>query len=268
MKHAAPPGGLTLAAAKRAAEFLLWRRVTLQRGMEHISLSGATRPQPKPVAPTEILDNKAQWQTAVLEARKLKLPLHHDRPKNWDALGAVSTILHSVDHEKAAILDAGCARYSSVLPWLRLYGLSNLVGINIEFGKERRRGSVRFQYGDITATRFPTAGFDAITCMSVIEHGVPIEAFLAESARLLRPGGVLVVSTDYDQSPPNTDGKFAYGAPVHIFGPDEICELVSVAKRHGLDLCGELNLKHSERPVYWRRLDLSYTFIRLTFSRS
>ena len=58
--------------------------------------------------------------------------------------------------------------------------------------------------------------------MSVIEHGVPLEPFLAETARILPPGGLLVVSTDYDQDPPDTAGHTAYGQPVHIFSPAEI----------------------------------------------
>ena len=33
------------------------------------------------------------WETAVAEARHLRLPLHRDMPKNWDALGAVGAVL-------------------------------------------------------------------------------------------------------------------------------------------------------------------------------
>jgi len=103
--------------------------------------------------------------------------------------------------------------------------------------------------------------------MSVIEHGVPIKEFLAESARLLRRGGILSVSTDYDQSPPDTTGVTAYGVPVHIFGPDEIRALVETAAGQGLALVGELQLEHRERPVHWKRTGLDYTFILLSFRR-
>ena len=33
----------------------------------------------------------------------------------------------------------------------------------------------------------PAGSLGAVTCLSVVEHGVPIEAFLRESARILRP---------------------------------------------------------------------------------
>lgn len=264
--EAAPPGGAPLALAKRGAEYALWGRVAVQRRVERTARRGRPRPQPRPVPPTDVLRDAAAWQAAVTECRRLRLPLHHDRPKNWDALGAVATVLAECGPQ-ARVLDAGSARYSSVLPWLRLYGLSDLVGNNLEFGDDVHRDGVLFRYGDVTATDFPDGRFDAITCMSVVEHGVPVDAFLAESARLLRPGGVLVVSTDYDADPPDTSGVIMYGQPVHIFSPTQIRELVAQAAGHGLDLLGELALEHAERPVHWKRTGLDYTFIRLAFRR-
>ena len=261
MGEAAPPGGVALALAKRVAERALWTRVKVQR-----TLGGTDRPAPAPMPPTDVLASRAQWQRAVAECRRLRLPLHPDRPKNWDALGVVATVLDTVG-AGASVLDAGGARYSSVLPWLRLYGCSDLVANNLEFGADARRDGVLFRYGDITATDFADGRFDAVTCMSVIEHGVPVPAFLAESARILRPGGVLVVSTDYDQEPPDTTGHRAYGRQVHIFSPAEIRALVAAAADYGLTLRGTLALEHPERPVHWSRTGLDYTFIRLAFDR-
>ena len=279
---AAPPGGRLLAVAKRGAELALWARVGLQRraepGLRRLVRSWPTpsdRPVPTSVAPTAVLGTAGDWQRAAAEARSLRLPLHHDRPKNWDALGAVAAVLSLADDgsRTARVMDAGSARYSSVLPWLRLYGLGaapeSLLGINLEFGEPVHRDGVTFRYGDVTATGLGAGSLDAITCMSVIEHGVPVEAFLAESARVLRPGGVLCVSTDYDQTPPDTTGKEAYGTPVRIFGPEDIRGMVALAERHGLELVGDLSsaLSHAERPVHWTRLGLDYTFILLTFRR-
>ncbi|HSV66129.1 MAG TPA: methyltransferase domain-containing protein [Mycobacteriales bacterium] len=265
MPNAAPPGGRVLAVAKRAAENVLWTRVAAQRTLEARRYPQG-RPRPEPVPPTDVLRTHAEWQAAVRECRRLRLPLHRDRPKNWDALGAVSVVLAECG-PAASVLDAGAARYSSVLPWLRLYGLSDLVGNNLEFGADVRHDGVLFRYGDITGTDFPDGRFDAVTCMSVIEHGVPLEPFLAESARILKPGGLLVVSTDYDQDPPDTSDHLAYGQPVHIFSPAEIKDLVTLASDKGLDLEGELATEHQSRPVHWQRMGLDYTFIRLVFRR-
>lgn len=273
---AAPPGGRLLAVAKQVAERALWARVAVQRRAEdrRRAVRGG-RPVPVTVAPTGVLQSARQWRMAVAEAQRLRLPRHRDLPKNWDALGAVAAVLTLADDgsRTAKVMDAGSARYSSVLPWLRLYGLGrrdgDLLGINLEFGAPVHRDGVTFRYGDVTATGLPDGALDAVTCMSVIEHGVPVEDFLAESARILRPGGVLCVSTDYDHDPPDTTGVSAYGAPVRIFGPEEITALVGAAADLGLDLVGDLaDLTHPERPVHWQRTGLDYTFILLTFRRT
>jgi SAM-dependent methyltransferase len=274
---AAPPGGPLLAVAKRGAEHLLWARVALQRRAEERRGYAASRPVPTTVPPTGVLRDRAMWEAAVAEARHLRLPLHRDLPKNWDALGAVGAVLSlAADGSRSArIMDAGSARYSPVLPWLRLYGFGNapgsLTGINLEFGAPVTRDGVTFRHGDVTATGLAAGALDAITCLSVIEHGVPLEAFLRESARVLRPGGVLCVSTDFDEDPPDTTGKTAYGSPVRIFGPEDIRALVATADAAGLELVGDLATSdafaHPERPVHWARVGLDYTFILLTFRR-
>ncbi|MGL4175566.1 MAG: class I SAM-dependent methyltransferase, partial [Dermatophilaceae bacterium] len=241
------------------------------------SRRGLVRSPLRSVAPTAVLQDDAGWRAAVAEARSAGLPLHRDRPKNWDAAGAVGAVLGLAAERgrQISVLDAGAARYSSVLPWLRLYGLGErpgaLRGINLEFTRPVSRDGVRFEYGDATATGCPDRSIDALTCMSVIEHGVPLRPFLAEAARVLTPGGLLCVSTDYDQDPPDTSGITAYGSPVRIFGPDDIRAFVADAAAHGLELVGDLSapgvLAHPQRPVHWRRTGLDYTFILLTFRR-
>jgi SAM-dependent methyltransferase len=251
-------------AAKLAAEQVLWGRVELQRRLPTI---GVTGPIPPVVPPTALLHSEEEWRNAVAACRRLRLPLHHQPEKNWDALGAVSAVLDRFGRD-AAVLDAGSARYSSILPWLRLYGLSRLLGINLEFGREVRHGPVRFRHGDVTRTGLPPDSIDAVTCMSVIEHGVPVDPFMAETARILKSGGLLSLSTDYDRQPPDTTGLLAYGQPVRIFGPGDIRQLVANAEAHGLRLIGDLDLDHDERPVHWRRMGLHYTFILLSFARA
>ncbi|WP_432537304.1 glycosyltransferase [Kineococcus arenarius] len=279
---AAPPGGRLLALAKRGAEHALWARVGVQRRVgeslaaRELAAPPARRPVPSGVPRTGVLQDAAEVADAVAQARRLRLPPHPDAPKNWDALGAVAAVLTLADDgsRTARVLDAGSARYSPVLPWLRLYGFGAergaLSGINLEFGAPVHRDGVEFRHGDVTATGLPDGSLDAVTCMSVIEHGVPVPAFLAETARVLRPGGVLCVSTDYDAAPPDTTGITAYGAPVRIFSPDDVRELVARAQAVGLELVGELTdevLAHPERPVHWARTGLDYTFVLLTFRR-
>ncbi|MGL5864960.1 MAG: class I SAM-dependent methyltransferase [Dermatophilaceae bacterium] len=273
---ASPPGGRALALGKVLAERVLWSRVAL--GRRGAARRGLVRPLLTSVASTAVLQDDTDWRAAVAEVRSAGLPLHHDRPKNWDAAGAVGSVLGLAAERgrEIAVLDAGAARYSSVLPWLRLYGLGGrpggLRGINLEFARPVSRDGVTFEHGDVTDTGYPDRSIDAMTCMSVIEHGVPLRGFLTEAARLLTPGGLLCVSTDYDQDPPDTSGVTAYGAPVRIFGPDDIHAFVADAAAQGLDLVGDLSapgaLAHRRRPVHWRRTGLDYTFILMTFRRA
>lgn len=256
--------------AKRAAEELLWARVAVQRVVEKRVVekrSGRARAKPSPVEPCGVLRTRAEWEAACRELRRLRLPVHHDHPKNWDALAALSLILERVGPD-GAVLDAGCARYSTLLPSLRLYGFEDLWGNNLEWSRETRHGPVRMIPGDVSATDFAAERFDAVACLSVIEHGVPLAAFCAEAVRLLRPGGLLVISTDYDEHPPDTTGKTAYGQPVHIFSPAEVREFVATAEGAGLRLLGELQLHHDEHVVHWPRVDLDYTFLRLAFQKA
>ena len=257
--------GTLRSAAKRVYEEILWGRVWLAGTIDRVL--SRERPLPASVPPTAVLGRSEQVEAAIQEAKTLGLPLHPDRPKNWDSIGAVGVVLRRFGHQ-ARVLDVGAARYSVPLPWLRIFGLSDLLGINLEFGRPTRHGPVLFRHGDAIATGVPDASIDAVLCMSVIEHGVPIEDFLAESARILRQGGLLCVSTDYDQEPPPTDGLIAYDVPVRIFGPADVRHLIDEAQGLGLHLVGELQLEHEERPVEWKRFGLRYTFILLTFERN
>ena len=167
--------GRARAVAKYGLEQAIWARVRWAQWR-------SKRPRkPSIVPPTDLLRTETQWRAWVEECKRLGLPLHHDGPKNWDALGAVSTIVNELGTD-VKVLDAGAARYSTILTSLALYGVSELVGNNLEFHRVHRHGSVRFEYGDVTNTMYRDGYFDAVTCMSVIEHGVPIEGFLRETA--------------------------------------------------------------------------------------
>ncbi len=47
--------------------------------------------------------------------------------------------------------------------------------------------------GNILKLPFRTETFDAVVCMSVLEHILPIDSVIHELFRILRPGGVLVI---------------------------------------------------------------------------
>lgn len=62
-------------------------------------------------------------------------------------------------------------------------------------GLRARGGPVRAVAADVCRLPFPAARFDAVTSFETLEHTTDPDACLASFARVLRPGGVLVLST-------------------------------------------------------------------------
>jgi 2-polyprenyl-3-methyl-5-hydroxy-6-metoxy-1,4-benzoquinol methylase len=105
------------------------------------------------------------------------------------------------------VLDAGCGVG---------YGTAHLaaaaahvLGCDIDpepiaYAQERYAApNVEFRVGDLRSLELADASFDAVTCFEVIEHLREQEQFVDELARVLRPDGVLVISTP--NAPETTD---------------------------------------------------------------
>jgi len=101
------------------------------------------------------------------------------------------------------VLDAGCGLGGSSL-WLARHRGAHPVGITtvehqVRVAREiaaRRSlsGKVRFVQADYTAMPFADRSFDVVWAFESLCHAVDKAAFYRESARVLRPGGRLVVA--------------------------------------------------------------------------
>jgi SAM-dependent methyltransferase len=203
---------------------------------------------------------------ATIALRRAGLPCHPDGPKNWDGFLAIFHALANCDPD-GAVLDAGAERYSAFLPTLRELGFTNLTGINLTFTAPIRDNGVTLLPGDITVAPFPDQSFNYIACLSVIEHGVDVAAFLREQARLLKPGGHLFVSFDYWEDAIETNGQTAYGVPIRIFTRDDAQVMIAQAAELGLRMHGTAELGCVDRVVHWQRFGLRYSFANLLFER-
>ncbi|HEX2297960.1 MAG TPA: methyltransferase domain-containing protein [Pseudonocardiaceae bacterium] len=101
------------------------------------------------------------------------------------------------------VLDAGCGVGGSSL-WLAQERGAEVVGITpvaSQVAMARRfadrrgmAGRVRFEQADYGATAFPDACFDVVWTLEALCHAPSKAAFYREAARLLRPGGRIVVA--------------------------------------------------------------------------
>ncbi|MGH9598588.1 MAG: class I SAM-dependent methyltransferase [Terracidiphilus sp.] len=213
-----------------------------------------------------MLRDRAQLRDATERGKRLHLPLHRAEGKNWDHLAAVTAIL-STTARSARILDAGAEFYSNVLPALFACGYRHLYGMNLSFADAARRGPIRYLPGDITRSGFGGSFFDAITCMSVIEHGVPLRAYFCEMYRILKPGGLLITSTDYYPEPIETGNMTAHGAPIKIFSKREMEETIALAETCGFETTAGIDLETSARPIRWEPCGPEYTFLIFTLRK-
>jgi SAM-dependent methyltransferase len=92
------------------------------------------------------------------------------------------------------LLDAGCGRY---LRFCRqLASTAHVVGIDLETKLDTDNSSAPFGIrGDLGHLPFPAKHFDMVISRSVVEHLTDPVAVFSEFARVLRPGGKVVIIT-------------------------------------------------------------------------
>jgi SAM-dependent methyltransferase len=91
------------------------------------------------------------------------------------------------------LLDVGCGTqpYRDLFPSAREY-----VGLDIDSDRTRRLGVADLLY-DGSSFPLPDAQFDAVLCNQVLEHVFTPDTFIAEIARVLKPGGQLLLTAPF-----------------------------------------------------------------------
>ncbi len=258
----------TLFSTKDAIGVFLRRRARLRRRkanlLSELDSYRRNRPRRRPRweefhLRSAVLRTQSEYMAAIREVQSLGLEPHQstDR-KNWDSLAALSAILKTTEPD-ARVLDGGASLLSKILPWLSAYGYKNLIGIDLSFRSKIRIGNIRYQHGDLTRTEFPNGYFDAVACISVIEHGVDIQLYFREMSRIIKPNGLLITSTDYWPDHIDTRGMETFDAPWRISDRGDMRGAIETAENCGFELDGKIELDARERTVAWNRRE--YTFI-------
>ena len=134
--------------------------------------------------------------------------------------------------------------------------------LNLTFNKRIKRGDIEFIPGDLTKTPFPNNHFDAITCISVIEHGVDEIKYFKEMYRILKKGGLLITSMDYWENEIDRISGLAYNNPIYMYNKNSIRNLLEKALKQGFILFGpDVDLNCQNKVVKWEKFNLDFTFL-------
>jgi SAM-dependent methyltransferase len=172
-----------------------------------------------------------------------------DYVKGWDVFNT-AIFMEAHVSRAAPILDIG-AYASENLCVLHRLRYSNMTGVDLNphLDLMPHAGAIRYRVADFMHTDFAAESFEAITAISVIEHGFQSRPLLTEISRLLRPGGYFIASFDYWPEKIDTTGINLFGMDWRIFSRPEVLTLVDEARRYRLMPCGEINLDVLERTV-------------------
>jgi ArsR family transcriptional regulator len=191
----------------------------------------------------------ADTASAMQDGRRLERVLAERRTKSqqfftssagqWDKLrselfGAsfhFSALLGLLDPDwTVADLGCGTGQVAEVLaPWVRRVIAVDESAAMLQAARRRVRGlaNVEVRRGSLEALPIADASLDAVTCVLVLHHVPAPELALAEAARVLRPGGRLLLA---DMLPHDRDGYRHQMGHVWLgFSEDEIGRHLSAA---------------------------------------
>lgn len=190
-----------------------------------------------------------------------------DRLKSWDILTSATFLLDRLPTE-APVLDIG-AYASEILCSLHRLGFTSLRGVDLnpEIREMPYPDAIRYEVGNFLQTPFEDDSFDAVTAVSVIEHGLDAPRLLGEVSRLLRPGGYFIASFDYWPEKIDTDGLKIFGMDWTIFSKEEVLDFVRIARTYGLAPVGGLALEAGDRVICWGGKEYTFAWIALRKNR-
>jgi SAM-dependent methyltransferase len=229
----------------------------------------------------KVLRSSREIETAGRYLQERDVTSHYDALKNWDL-----SLLHAIAAplpRTIRIVDLGCAGLAA-LKFFYFLGFKDIEGMDLTVTRKEKWQQIaimckslslkppfRFYAGDLTNTRYADGSVDLATCISVIEHGVDPVQFFREMNRIIKPGGILFVTTDYwpEKMNPGKDEK-PCGLSYTIFSKEEIIQLIALAGRYGFSLYEETDLSTIPDPTETHILGEIYdhTFICTAFRKS
>jgi len=186
-----------------------------------------------------------------------------DMLKSWDVLSTINFLDTHVS-KNDPILDIGCYASELIVALYKL-GYSNLTGadINPKLQQMPYRDVIHYDITDFMHTKFEDTSFQAITAISVIEHGFDGQSLLKEMTRLLNPYGYFIASFDYWPDKIDTTGVKFFGMDWIIFSADEVKEFVSEAANYGLFPIGGMKYGGKDKPIHCGGKEYTFAWLVL-----
>ncbi len=186
-----------------------------------------------------------------------------DELKSWDVLKTMEFIEGTVSKDDP-ILDIGA--FASEIPCiLHKLGYRNVAGVDLNPKIKRMpyADAVRYEVADFLHTPFENESFQAITAVSVIEHGFSAEQLLKEVSRLLRPGGSFVASFDYWPDKLDTRGIALFEMDWQIFSAQEVQRFLEEAIGYGLSPHGSVDLAGGDPAIHFASRNYTFAWLAL-----
>ncbi|MBC7541004.1 MAG: methyltransferase domain-containing protein [Bacteriovorax sp.] len=192
--------------------------------------------------------------------------------KSWDVLTILQLIEKYKPNKDANIYDMGS--YNCEIPlalWWR--GYRNIMAA--DFNTKGRAinwygNKIQFRQENFYKSTIPAHSLDVITALSVIEHGFEQVEFFKVCSDLLKPGGLVLITTDFHSTKIPIDPEFRiFNLSYIIFSSEEIIQLIAEAKKNGFELISEereQNWDTSEYPIEF--LEKKMSFILLGFKKN
>jgi SAM-dependent methyltransferase len=141
----------------------------------------------------EYLDAIRKWDTQDGTLPDARSEERHDQVSRR----RLKTILRLLGTAPAAtrLLDVGCSSGAFLAAAARMGFQVAGVEPSPEAAETARHAGFRVFSGLLEEARYPEGGFDAVSLIEVVEHLRDPRALLTECRRILRPGGIAMVST-------------------------------------------------------------------------
>lgn len=233
--------------------------VNITKALPYIAIS----PEYTDVPLCKLLKSRKEVEECTDFLKKNGFVSHNLKCKDWDIAHLISAI------GEGNFLDMGSSD-SYILKNLCIRRTAGeKYGVDLQ-EPDVPLSDVNYSIGDLMNTGLPGEHFDAVTCLSVLEHQVDYDRFAAEASRLLRNGGRLFITFDYWEPKIKTPVKL-YNLDWQPLDRTLVEQLIKACSDKGLQIDAPFDYSLGKPVIKWGYYaphpDVSYTFAMASFTK-